>query len=165
MKWMTHQAAAFALGVALHLPPAGVAAACFGAVLPDVLDQRMASLAPTARGRQRIFNRIHRGTSHWLGWWLTIFLAALVLPLAPPLKAVGSGLAFGAASHVLLDMLTPQGVPWHPFSRTGRFSFRLCSTGSVGEYAFLALLLAGIWFFLRQDVLALLHRVGRGHLF
>ena len=162
---MTHQAAALGLGLALHLPPAGIAAACFGAILPDVLDQRVAGLAPTARGRQRIFNRIHRGTSHWLGWWLTIFLAALALPVPPPLKAALSGLALGAASHVLLDMLTPQGVPWHPFSRKGRFSFKLCSTGSLGEYCFLALLLAGIWCFLRQDVLLLVQRLGKWHLF
>ncbi|MBQ4568006.1 MAG: metal-dependent hydrolase [Desulfovibrio sp.] len=165
MKWMTHQAAAVGLGLALHLPPAGIAAACFGAILPDVLDQRVAGLAPTARGRQRVFNRIHRGTSHWLGWWLVIFLAVLALPVSPPIKAALSGLAFGAASHVLLDMLTPQGVPWHPFSRKGRFSFKLCSTGSLGEYCFLALLLAALWLFLGQDVLLLLHRLAKGQLF
>ena len=51
MKWITHQATAVAAALALHLPAAGVAAACVGAVMPDVLDQRMAGLAPTRRGR------------------------------------------------------------------------------------------------------------------
>ncbi|MBQ3060788.1 MAG: metal-dependent hydrolase [Desulfovibrio sp.] len=165
MKWITHQTAAVGAALALHLPPVGVAAACLGAVVPDMLDQRVARLAPTPSGRQRMFNRIHRGTTHWFGWWLALFLAALALPLAPPAKALLSGLAFGGLSHVLLDMLTPQGVPWHPFSRKGRFSFKLCTTGSIGEYCFLALLLAAIWFFLRYDALALLRRVADGRVF
>ena len=79
MKWITHQATAVAAALALHLPLGGVAAACAGAVLPDVLDQRMAGLAPTRRGQQKIFNAIHRGTTHWFGWWLAVCVAALVL--------------------------------------------------------------------------------------
>ena len=80
MKWITHQATAVAAALVLHLPVAGVAAACAGAVLPDVLDQRMAGLAPTRRGRQKLFNAIHRGTTHWFGWWLVLCAAAFALP-------------------------------------------------------------------------------------
>ena len=98
MKWITHQATAVAAALALHLPLGGVAAACAGAVLPDVLDQRMAGLAPTRRGQQKIFNAIHRGTTHWFGWWLAVCVAALVLPGAS-LGTLGRdallGLGFG----------------------------------------------------------------------
>ena len=110
MKWITHQATAVAAALALHLPVAGVAAACAGAVLPDVLDQRMAGLAPTKRGRQKLFNAIHRGTTHWFGWWLVLCAAAFALPgpeLGPMGRDVLLGLGFGGLSHVALDMLTP----------------------------------------------------------
>ena len=165
MKWITHQAAAVGAALALHLPPAGVAEACAGAVLPDVLDQKLAGLARTPRGRQKIFNRIHRGATHWFGWWLALFLAALVLGLPPLQRAVLTGLGFGGLSHVVLDMLTPHGVPLQPFSRKGRFSLRLCATGSVGEYCFLAAIALAVWFFMGHDLLQLVQKLGRGSFF
>ena len=165
MKWITHQAAAVGAALALHLPPAGVAAACGGAVLPDVLDQHLAGLAPTPRGRQKVFNRIHRGATHWFGWWLALFLAALMLRLPPLELAVLTGLGFGGLSHVALDMLTPQGVPLQPFSRKGRFSLKLCATGSVGEYCFLAAIVLAVWFFMGRDLLHLVRRLGHGGFF
>ena len=51
------------------------------------------------------------------------------------------GLGFGGLSHVILDMLNPHGVPIMPFSRKPTFSLKLCSTGSLGEYVFLAAML------------------------
>lgn len=161
MKWITHQTAAVGAALALHLPVAGIAAACLGAVLPDMLDQRLAGLAPTPRGRQRAFNRIHRGTTHWFGWWLALFLTAVLLHLPPLARAVLTGLGFGGLSHVVLDMLTPQGVPLRPFSRQGRFSLKLCATGSVGEYCFLAAMALAIWFFEGRDLLHLARRLGQ----
>ena len=62
MKWMTHQAAAVGMALVLHLPVEGVLASCFGAVLPDMLDQRASRMT---RNPQRTFNRIHRGVTHW----------------------------------------------------------------------------------------------------
>lgn len=140
-------------------------AAWAGAVLPDVLDQRLAGSAHSKRARQRAFNRIHRGATHWFGWWLALFLAAMTLPL-PPLERAGlMGLGFGGLSHVILDMLTPQGVPLQPFSRKGRFSLKLCATGSLGEYCFLAAIAVTAWLFLGEDVLRLVRRLGDGRLF
>ena len=165
MKWITHQAAAVGAALALHLPPAGVLAACVGAVLPDVLDQRLAGLAPTRRGRQKVFNRIHRGATHWFGWWLALFLAALFWHLPPLGRAALTGLAFGGLSHVALDMLTPQGVPLQPFSRKGRFSLKLCASGSLGEYCFLAAIALAVWFFMGRDLLRLVQGLGHGALF
>lgn len=146
MKWITHQTGAVLGALALGLPWPGIAAAGAGAVFPDVIDQKISGLAATRRGRQKIFNKIHRGPSHWFGWWL---LLLAVLAVWPPLaRDAAAGFVFGALSHIALDMLTPQGVPLRPFSRRGRLALPVCSTGKAGEYVFLALLLAagGLYF-------------------
>ena len=136
----------------------GVAAACVGAVMPDVLDQRMAGLAPTRRGRQKIFNAVHRGTTHWFGWWLILCAVAFAAPgaqMGPMGRDVLLGLGFGGLSHVALDMLTPSGVPLTPFSRSNKFSLKLCSTGSLGEYCFLLCVVGLAWWFYGADLLKL----------
>ena len=156
MKWMTHQAAAVGMALVLHLPVEGVLASCFGAVLPDMLDQRVSRMT---RNPQRTFNRIHRGVTHWFGWWLALFLVAGLLPLPPHWRAVVLGVGFGALSHIVLDMLNPTGVPLHPFSRKNRFSLRLCSTGSVGEYVFLGVMLVLLGFLLGPEMKELIRHV------
>lgn len=166
MKWFTHQSIAVGTALALGLPPAGVAGVIFGSVLPDVVDQRLSRLTPHP---QKTFNCIHRGASHWFGWYAALLVMALVWPQiihlptdlwgllgdvrlprgftafakaqSPSLLA---GIAFGALMHVALDMLTPSGVPLTPFSRKNKFSLKVCSTGSVGEYVFLVVGLAVI---------------------
>ncbi|MBQ9451879.1 MAG: metal-dependent hydrolase [Desulfovibrio sp.] len=156
MKWITHQAAAVSAGLALRLPLAGLAAMCAGAVLPDILDQRLAGLAPTRHGRQRLFNAVHRGTTHWCGWWLVLCAAALSASgLGSAVREIVLGLGLGGLSHVLLDMLTPTGVPVLPFSRQPKLSLRLCATGSPGEFCLLVCIVAAAWLFLREDVLHL----------
>lgn len=140
MKWITHQTGALVLAAGLQLPVEGILAASAGAVLPDVIDMRISTLGPTRKSRQKIFNQIHRGASHWFGWWLALFLAALTLNLSALPVAAAAGVAFGALSHVFLDMLTVQGVPLSPFSRKNRFSLKLCKTGHISEYLFLLLL-------------------------
>lgn len=147
MKWVTHQTVAGVAALALDMPWPAVAGALFGAVLPDVIDQRLARLSSRP---QKAFNRLHRGASHWLGWYVLLWLGLLALPLllpppfrqlSPAMQATLSGVAFGALSHVALDMLTPSGVPLTPFSRRNKLSLGLCSTGSVQEYLFLAVAL------------------------
>lgn len=166
MKWVTHQTTAVAAALALHLPPAALVAVAVGAVLPDVLDQRLAGLALTRRGRQSLFRAIHRGTTHWFGWWLLLSVAALMpSTLASILRDMALGLSLGGLSHVLLDMLTPAGVPLFPFSRHSVLTFKLCTTGSLGEYAFLVCVLAASCFFLRDDVLHLAQRLSQGQFF
>lgn len=154
MRWITHQTGAVAIGVALQLPPLAVAAAFFGAVLPDVLDQSLSRLGRTKRQRQRIFNSIHRGSSHWAGWWLGLLLLCAAAPMPPAALAAGAGFFIGATSHVFLDMLTTQGVPLLPFSRKNRFSLGMCSTGKAGEYVFLAAIVAASVWFLGEDMAA-----------
>jgi inner membrane protein len=147
--------------MALHLPPAGVLAACVGAVLPDIIDMRVAGLAMTKASKQRTFNRIHRGLTHWFGWWALLLAGGVLFTgwnaLHPLVRTCLMGLGFGGLSHVTLDMLTPNGVPLLPLPGSTRVSLRLCSTGSLGEYCFLAAILALSFLFLRDDALLLYH--------
>ena len=137
MRWVTHQVGALGAGLLLHLPLAGLAACVVGGILPDVFDQKLAGLF---RNRQKAFNNIHRGFTHWPGLWLGLLLAVCV------------GAAVGGLSHVVLDMMTPQGIPLLPFTRKNRFSLHLCKTGSLGEYAFCAAMIAAMAVFLRGDI-------------
>lgn len=167
MKWFTHQSIAVGAALVLNLSPAGLAGVVLGSVLPDMVDQRLARLTPNP---QKTFNRIHRGASHWFGWYVALLLVGfacqtfwpqllqlprdLITTLHLPrgtaafastqAAALLAGVGFGALMHVLLDMLTPSGVPLHPFSRQNKLSLKVCSTGSLGEYLFLAAGLAVI---------------------
>lgn len=148
MKWITHQTGAVLGALALGMPWPGIVAAGAGAVFPDVIDQKVSKLGGSRAARQKIFNKIHRGPSHWLGWWLALFLLALAWPLPALARDAAAGFALGAISHVALDMLTPQGVPLYPFSRKGKLAVPICSTGKAGEYVFLLLMLAcGVFWF------------------
>ena len=95
-------------------------------------------------------------------------MAAFALPPAS-LGSLGRdallGLGFGGLSHVLLDMLTPSGVPLTPFSRQNKLSFKLCSTGSLGEYCFLACVTGATWLFFHEDLLRLTRKLGHGSWF
>ncbi|MBQ9405949.1 MAG: metal-dependent hydrolase [Desulfovibrio sp.] len=166
MKWITHQIGAVSLGLAWHLPLPGLAAICAGAVLPDMLDMRIAGLAATRAGRQRLFNAVHRGGTHWMGWWLALWIGALsVSGLPDMLRELALGLGLGGLSHVFLDMLTPAGVPLLPHARRPAVSLKICATGSLGEYCILALIVGAAWFFLRDDILSLARRLHRITLF
>lgn len=142
MKWITHQTGALVACLALNLSVPAMATAWLGSVFPDVLD--MARARNTGKKRQKTFNRIHRGASHWLGWWLGLLAPALALPPLP--LDLAAGFVFGGLSHICLDMLTPRGVPILPFTRKGSISLAMCSTGKAGEYVFLAFIAClGAW--------------------
>ena len=141
MTWPTHQAGALLAALALDLSFPALAAAFMGATLPDIIDQSISRFAPGKRLRQKVFNRIHRGHSHWFGWWLAIFLITLGLPMPGIVRDLLAGLALGALSHVALDMLTPRGVPFLPFGAPCNVAIPLCSTGKWSEYVFLGLIL------------------------
>ena len=126
MKWITHQTAGVGAALALHLPLEGVVAACLGAILPDKLDQ---AIAKRSRNPQRTFNQIHRGTTHWFGWWVAILLVACSHLVPPHWQPALLGIGLGGISHVVLDMLTPSGIPLHPFSRKNKLSFKVCLSG------------------------------------
>lgn len=142
MKWITHQTGAVAACLALEMPVMVIGAAWAGSTIPDLLDQAISRLGPTRKSRQKIFNKIHRGNSHWFGWWLGLFFCGFLPQWPPYAGAICSGVALGALSHVFMDMLTTRGVPLMPFTARGRLSLGLCSTGTWREYVFLGMILA-----------------------
>lgn len=153
----------------MGLPPAALAGVAAGSILPDVLDMALARLLVF---RQLAFNRIHRGATHWFGWWLALLVAGLVqlkpvavalhldaravpwaLGLVPEATLFALGLGFGGLAHVLLDFCTVMGVPVAPWTRKHMVSLNLCKTGSLREYAFLAATLALFGVLAREDLL------------
>ena len=141
MTWPTHQTGAVAAALAFNLSLPAIAASFIGATVPDIIDQAISRLMPDKRLRQKVFNRIHRGNSHWFGWWLFLFLLALSLPIPPLARDLAAGFAIGALSHVGLDMLTPRGVPFLPVGRTFNIALPVCSTGKFSEYVVLGILI------------------------
>lgn len=139
MKWITHQTGSIALGVALNLSPLAIFACFTGAIVPDLIDQKISGVASSPKKRQKIFNQIHRGSSHWFGWWLLIFF--LILMFVPPLcRDILAGIILGAISHIILDFLTVRGVPLFPFSKKFNIALPICSTGKISEYIFLVIM-------------------------
>ena len=65
---------------------------------------------------------------------------------------VVGGFGFGALTHVLLDMCTTHGVPLLPFAKK-RFSLKLCSTGSIGEYALLIMCILVFWIMEKPELI------------
>ena len=161
MRWFTHKSVALAGAAWLGVGLPGLAGVAAGSILPDSLDMALAG-----RDRRR-FQRIHRGFTHWGGWYIGLFFIVPLLRLRPVMPAgtadiavdFGLGLALGALSHVLLDSLNPSGVPLFPLRKKPRLSLNLVSTGSWGELVFLfaALgLLGAKWDTLRGSVAAFL---------
>lgn len=154
MKWITHQCVAVGVAAALGLPLPALAGVAVGSVLPDMIDQ---SIARMLVFRRAAFNCIHRGFTHWFGWWIALMLPVLLkVPVVPgaSFEALAVfGLGFGGLSHVLLDMATMHGVPVVPWSRKKRLALKLCATGSLREYLFLALFLGGMALLLGERLL------------
>ncbi len=158
MKWITHECVAVGLAAALGLPLPALAGVAAGSVLPDALDQGMARALVF---RQAAFNRIHRGVTHWFGWWLGLMLPVLLALLSQGAAAFDLpyetlflfGLGFGGFAHVMLDMCTMSGVPVAPWSRKRRIALKLCSTGGLREYLFLAAFLIAMGFFFGSHLL------------
>lgn len=169
MKWVTHQTIAVGAAFMLGMPLMAIGAAWIGGIVPDVLDQKRAALS---RNPQKAFNLIHRGTTHWFGWWLALWALGLALApspwfeaqpimnIAPILAYLLTGLGFGAFSHIALDACTTAGVPLTPFSRKHKFSLKLCRTGSAAEYLGLAAFCVAFWL-LESRELSLLAREAR----
>lgn len=151
MRWITHQTGAIAAGLSLSLSQVSIIAAIAGSVFPDVMDQCISKFGTTPKTRQKIFNRIHRGSTHWFGWWIILFLFALTY-LPALAKDVIAGFMLGGISHILLDMLTPSGIPLLPFSHKNKVSLNLCVTGHLSEYGFLAFLIS-LCLYLQRDLL------------
>lgn len=163
MRWITHTSVTVAAGLLFHPSVPFTAGLAAGSVLPDVVDRVLSG------GNQQIWRRIHRGSSHWLGWY--VLLAAVSFTVGPdmnegvrglfmqlkgilprevmrelgralqngPMDSILLGLGLGGIAHIALDALNPSGVPLLPFSMKPRFGLGLVSTGTFGEYVFLGI--------------------------
>jgi len=134
MRWMTHQVAGVGAVLMLDGPLLSLGGVIIGSTLPDVLDKTIASFSTNP---QAAFNKIHRGTTHWFGWWVLAYFLALSNVTPMPIRPFVFGLALGGLVHVIFDAITPMGVPLLPWSRKGRISLNLVSTGGVMEYVLL----------------------------
>lgn len=159
MKWISHQTGALVGAAALGLSLPAIGGALFGSILPDVVDQKISSLGGTRKRKQRIFNRIHRGASHWFGWWLLLFAGSLSFELPQLAQELALGFGFGALTHTGLDMLTPAGVPLTPFSRRGKLKLPICATGHIGEYALLFAMICAAICYWHDQIIAVIERL------
>lgn len=162
MKWITHEAVAVGLACLAGVPPVGLAGVLLGSVLPDMLDMGLARLLIF---RQTAFNRIHRGATHWFGWWLPPLVVALLqykgFSQIPADVLFVLGVLFGCLIHVLLDMCTTMGVPVAPWTRKHMISLKLCSTGGLREYLFLAAFVVLFGFLAHDDLMKLVAEAKR----
>lgn len=128
-----HKFTAAALGVALATPLLAqgevmesalcLAGAMFGARVPDWsemarwIDGKRYSLIP------------HRGPTHWPGTWLAgLILSIMFLP--SPIKEPAIGFFAAAILHLIMDIMTPSGIPLlHPFAKNR--AFRVYKSGSL----------------------------------
>ncbi len=137
-----HKFTAAALGVALSAPLFAnelmmesvmcFAGAMFGARVPDWsevakwVDGKRYSLIP------------HRGPTHWPGTWI-IGLVLSMMYLESPYKEPMIGFFAAAILHLILDIMTPSGIPLlHPFSKN--VSTTVYRSGSILPEAGLTIL-------------------------
>lgn len=145
MKWQTHLAGGLAVGALVSTTPAAIIISGISALLPDIdkFNSKMGRAAPVL---SILINIIfgHRGFLHSLLAAGLIYLLTLKLLPAYALYCLA-----GYLSHLLLDCLTPSGVPllWPiPF----RFRIPVIKTGSILETA----LFVFIVFFFTKEVFA-----------
>lgn len=122
--------------------PVALAAAAFGALLPDIDHPQ------SWAGRKMRYVSVplsmlvgHRGVTHSL----IAVLACMATLVIMGTGWVAAPVAVGYLSHLVADGMTPSGVPllW-PMKR--RFTLNVCRTGSVIEIGLVAVVaLAGAW--------------------
>ncbi len=130
MTGKTHALAGACTALIMSATGAEAVIAIFGALLPDV-DSSTSMVGRYAKPIAKIFP--HRGPTH------SIIMLALCFIISP-------WLALGAATHLLLDMLTDRGIMlFWPISKNIRLPFaKYNSTDSLFEKIFQTVLLAVI---------------------
>jgi len=135
----THILAAVVVASSLKLP---VLPAALGAVVPD-FDLKKGLPFPSKRS---LLNS-HRGITHHLALIPLLLIVSIVIKDFCSFSIGVYLLSFsvGYISHLLLDVLTPLGVPYK-LRYYPRFSLKLLRTGRLGE-VFVILLLVGLLVF------------------
>jgi inner membrane protein len=141
MKGYTHILGGLVFSYLFSVPDYAVPAAIIGSTFPDI-DLKFSSLIPAKGKKKNLFNT-HRGITHHPMLVLVLFLVWVSLvKFLPQYKFYWDflyGFWVGYLSHLILDMLTPLGIPvgtsYYP-----RLSLKLMKTGGVGEKVFFLLL-------------------------
>lgn len=115
-----------------------VAAASFGALLPDVDTNGTVSHYPGFNLCHlffKLFGVKHRGMTHSLPFALVFFILGVVMgkTLGTAGFLIGAGITVGVFSHIILDMLNPKGVQlFFPFPM--KCSIGSITTGNLGDF-------------------------------
>lgn len=170
MKWFTHKAVAVAGALAVGTTPAGFIGVLIGSVLPDMIDTfrihgdrriwwRIHRQTTHWFGWYLILMVLGLGISAMglsSGHTAAVVATALQdmarelgLSRMSGVKEAGSKLlgeivlwiGVGGLVHILLDALTPMGVPLFPQGGKRRIGFKLVKTGGRGEKIFLVVAL------------------------
>ncbi len=130
MTWLTHTTVAYFLSSLFGLPPGPAIA---GSTAPDWTEDLFGV-------------REHRGKTHYVTLWSSLFLISLVLylsvqnPFWRELPYYLLSFSFGGLTHLLTDALTVSGVPLGVSNIRVRIG-GLIRTGKLSEWVFLAICL------------------------
>lgn len=133
----THILAGVVLSSFLNLP---LLPAALGSIAPDI-DTRLGLPFPPKR---TLFNA-HRGITHHPAVAGFLFILSIAVKDFLNAKTGIFLLSFtvGYASHLLLDLLTPLGIPYK-FKYYPRLSLKLVKTGKLGELFVILMLLTAL---------------------
>ncbi len=117
MRTLVHQAGGLAVAIAacaVGVPTVIGASMYFGASAPDWMEM------PRWKGGYRFSIIPHRTLTHWPVPWIALILYAMYLPHdAMLLSQILIGFSIGALLHIVMDSMTPMGVPvfvpWHRY--------------------------------------------------
>lgn len=148
--WLLHQTN-FSK-IALLGAPLLIASAGFGSLLPDI-DHPNSKIGRRFKLLSKLTNKLlgHRGATHTLlvMMILSVLLFMLNISLPIALQPLGStvviGVTAGYFSHILLDALTPSGVPlFAPFIKKS-IRFARLTTGKYDSFVSAVMVLGTIW--------------------
>lgn len=134
MMGPTHLATGILASAALSADPAGLAVGMAASLLPDIDEPNsiISRKLPFISFFVSLFG--HRKLTHSL---LGLFLFSAPLFIFARQYFLIGGVAY--LTHLVLDSLTPMGVPWlFPFGRN--YSFSLGGTGGIAEGVYIVLL-------------------------
>ena len=170
MQWFTHKTVTLAGALAAGAPTIGLVGALIGSILPDMADTALAG-GNQQRWRRLHRQTTHWFGWYLgivaLGAWLsarglgdTAGAAAVADALEGFARSLGMNrltgagetgarllgdaviwIGLGGLSHILLDSLTPMGVPLLPQGGRCRFALGVIRTGSLAERLFLVVAL------------------------
>lgn len=140
MKWANHELVSCSIALFLSHDFLGAAFTGIGSIFPDWIE-----------GRKNIFNyrlwhKIHRGISHWMIMYFTIFFAVGFFYQFHQSYFCRYFLffCFGALLHTMEDSICGKVPIFMPHKR---FGVKIFSVGSMSEYAFSTLTCTILFFF------------------